>query len=80
MVLHVGNLPFAFTEEDLKAFFSLVGEVNDVKLICDRISGESKGYGFVTMKHEADAEKAIKLFHNKDIAGRHILVSKSKVD
>ncbi len=73
--LYVGNLPYSTTSESLKELFAAAGEVTDAIVISDKFSGRSKGFGFVTMKDEAAAEKAIKEMDGKEVDGRQIKVS-----
>ena len=70
--LYVGNLPFSATEEDLKKFFSEAGTVQSVKVVMDAYSGRPRGFGFVEMASEADAEKAISLLNGKDDDGARL--------
>ena len=72
--LYVGNLPYKTTDEDLKKLFSESGEVTEAKVITDKFSGRSKGFGFVTMKDAAAAEKAMKDMNGKEIEGRQLKV------
>lgn len=67
--LYVGNLAYSINDEELKAIFAEVGEVTDAKVINDKFSGKSKGFGFVTMADEATAEKAVKELNGKDVKG-----------
>jgi len=73
--LYVGNLPYNVTEDDLRGLFAQAGEVKEVALITDRATGRSKGFGFVEMTTQADAEKAIQLLNNHDMGGRPLKVS-----
>lgn len=73
--LFVGSLPFKATEEELTEHFSQAGTVTSVRIITDRDSGRSKGFGFVEMASDEDAEKAIEMFHEKDFGGRDIIVN-----
>ena len=73
--LYVGNLSYSVTEEDLRALFSQAGEIKEVALITDRDTRQSKGFGFVEMTTQADAEKAIKMFNEYELSGRRIAVN-----
>ena len=73
--LYVGNLSYSTTEDDLHALFSDAGSVQSVAVIKDRDSGRSKGFGFVEMASDADAQKAIDLFHGTDYQGRPLTVN-----
>ena len=73
--LYVGNLPYAATEDDLKAHFSKAGTVTSVALIKDRATGRAKGFGFVEMASSEEAQKAIGMFNGQDFMGRAITVN-----
>ena len=73
--LYVGNLSYQTTEQDLRDWFSQAGELQDVMLIVDRDTRRSKGFGFVEFVNEADAQKAIEMFHDKEIQGRRLTVN-----
>jgi len=73
--LFVGSLPFASTEDDLKEFFSAVGEVQSAKVITDKFTGRSRGFGFVEMATEEEAQKAIDELDGKTMGEREITVS-----
>jgi RNA recognition motif-containing protein len=73
--LYVGNLPFATTEEHLQVLFSAVGTVEEVILIRESGTGRSRGFGFVRMSTEAEAEAAIARFHESDDLGRRLVVN-----
>lgn len=73
--LYVGNLPYSVTAENLKEMFAEAGEVTDAMVISDKMSGRSKGFGFVTMKDDATAEAAIAAMDGKEIEGRQLKVS-----
>ncbi|OGJ48108.1 RNA-binding protein [Candidatus Peregrinibacteria bacterium RIFOXYB12_FULL_41_12] len=76
--LYVGGLPYSTTEDALKAAFEAVGAVEEVKIITDRMTGRSRGFGFVTMANDDDAPKAIDMFHGKDFEGRTLTVNEAK--
>lgn len=78
MNIYVGNLPYGITEDDLKEAFEAFGEVETVKIIKDRYSGESKGFGFVEMPDRAGAEAAIDGLDGTGLKGRTIKVNKAK--
>lgn len=73
--LYVGNLPYAVDDAKLGDLFKEFGEVIEAKVIADKYSGKSKGFGFVTMKDEKMAEKAIKEMDGKEIEGRKLKVN-----
>ncbi len=76
--LYVGNLPYSTTEEDLRDTFSKVGEVASAKLIIDPTNGRSKGFGFVEMASDEDAQKAISTLNGQDFQGRSLNVSEAR--
>jgi RNA recognition motif-containing protein len=76
--LYVGNLSFKTSEEDLNRHFSAVGAPESVAVVKDRASGKSRGFGFVEMKSEADAERAIRELDGKDLQGRPLKVNEAK--
>jgi cold-inducible RNA-binding protein len=73
--LYVGNLPYTVTEESLQEMFSKVGAVKSVSLIKDRDTGRSKGFAFVEMENQEDAQKAITQFNGNSIEGRNLTVN-----
>ena len=73
--LYVGNLPFSTTEEDLRALFEQVGQVKAVDLIKERDTGRSKGFAFVTMATQVEAEKAIATFNGYSLNNRELKVN-----
>ena len=76
--LYVGNLPFSATEEDITAKFSACGTVESAKLITDRDTGRSKGFGFVEMADDNAARTAIAELNEKDFGGRPLTVNEAK--
>ncbi len=78
MNIYVGNLPFNLGEEDLKEIFEEYGEVASAKIIADKFSGRSKGFGFVEMENDDEANNAIKELNNAEVSGRNIKVNESK--
>ena len=78
MNIYVGQLPFSVTEEELREMFLQFGEVASLKLIMDRYSGQSKGFGFVEMPNNAEADQAIKGLNKSIIKGREIKVNQSE--
>lgn len=73
--LFVGSLPFATTEDELREFFSAVGEVASSKIITDKFTGRSRGFGFVEMSSEEEAQKAIDELDGKTLGEREITIS-----
>lgn len=76
--LYVGNISFKVREEDLKEFFSTIGEVESVKIITDAYTGQPKGFGFVEMVYEEDAQKAIANLNGKTLMERTIIVNEAR--
>jgi RNA recognition motif-containing protein len=76
--LYVGNLPFSATDQILVDTFSQCGKVESAKIIMDRDSGRSKGFGFVEMSTEAEAQDAISKFNGADYDGRPMTVNEAK--
>ncbi len=76
--LYVGNLSYSTTEDDLHKLFTEVGPVTSVALITDRITGQSKGFGFVEMETEKAAQEAIQRLNNQDLNQRNITVSEAR--
>ncbi|HEY4196345.1 MAG TPA: RNA-binding protein [Mucilaginibacter sp.] len=78
MNIFVGSLPFKLEEADLKELFEAFGEVTSVKIINDRESGRSKGFGFVEMADDEAAKKAIADLNGSEVAGRNIVVNQAE--
>ena len=76
--LYVGNLPYKTTEDDLKNLFGQAGTVDSATVITDRMTGRSKGFGFVEMADDSEAEKAIEMFNGKDMEGRNLTVNEAR--
>src|SRR6266849_5918838 len=76
--LYVGNLGFDVTNKDLEDVFAEVGACESVAVITDRATGQSRGFGFVEMASNADAQKAIQQLDGKEIKGRAIRVSEAR--
>lgn len=76
--LYVGNLSKSTTPEDLKELFAQAGQVTAVDVIKDRKSGESKGFGFVTMSAQPEAEQAVSMFNSHSLSGNMLKVSMAK--
>lgn len=78
MNMYVSNLSFHTSDEDLKKLFEEFGAVSSAKVITDRETGRSRGFGFVEMNSNDDAQKAIKGLNGKDIEGRSMSVSEAR--
>lgn len=76
--LYVGNLPYKTTNEDLKRTFEAAGAVTSATVIMDKMTNRSKGFGFVEMENDSDAEKAISMFDGKDFDGRALKVNEAR--
>ena len=78
MNIYVGNLPYNLTDDDLRAAFSEFGEVSSASIIMDRMSGQSKGFGFVEMPDSTEADEAIKALNESALNGRNIKVNQAR--
>jgi cold-inducible RNA-binding protein len=76
--LFVGNLPFSMSVDKLREMFVTFGETEEVVIISDKFSGKSKGFGFVTFKEDAAADKAVADLNGKDLEGRAMTVSEAR--
>ncbi len=76
--LYVGNLSKSTTEEDLNALFAQAGKVTTVEVIKERKSGESKGFAFVTMSEQSEADKAVSMFNAYSLSDHILKVSPAK--
>ncbi len=78
MNIYVGNLPYSASEEDLEQAFSAYGQVASASIIKDRMTGQSKGFGFVEMPAAAEAQQAIAGMNGKELKGRTIVVNEAR--
>lgn len=78
MNIYVGNLSYRVTEEELTEMFSEHGEVTSVNIITDKFSGQSKGFAFVEMSKQAEAEAAIKALNESPLKGRNLRVNQAR--
>lgn len=76
--LYVGGIPYSTTEDDLKAAFAEMGAVTSSAIIIDKMTGRSKGFGFIEMANDADADKAIAEMNGKDFQGRTLTVNEAR--
>lgn len=76
--LYVGGIPYRTTEEALKDAFAQAGQVVSTKIIIDRMTGRSRGFGFVEMATAEEAQKAIELWHGKEFEGRTLTVNEAR--
>ena len=78
MKLYIGSLPYSTTESDLRTLFGDFGDINELSLVKDRHTDESKGFGFIEMKRNSDADKAIKALNGSIFQGRNIKVNQAQ--
>ena len=78
MNIYVGNISFQLDESSLEAAFAEYGTVDSARIITDRATGRSKGFGFVEMEEESAGAKAVAALHESDLEGRNIIVDKAK--
>ncbi|MEK7637437.1 MAG: RNA-binding protein [Patescibacteria group bacterium] len=76
--LYIGGLPYSTTQDALQNAFAQAGTVVSATVITDRMSGRSKGFGFVEMSTDEEAQKAIELFNGKDFEGRTLTVNEAR--
>ncbi|OGD32493.1 hypothetical protein A3C91_02580 [Candidatus Azambacteria bacterium RIFCSPHIGHO2_02_FULL_52_12] len=76
--LYVGGLPYSTTEDALKDAFSQAGTVSSATIIMDKMTGRSKGFGFVEMSNDEEANKAIEMFNGKEFEGRSLTVNEAR--
>lgn len=73
--LYVGNLPYTVNDGSLSEMFAEFGDISEAKVIADKFSGRSKGFGFVTFANDADAAKAVEAMNGKEVEGRALNVN-----
>jgi RNA recognition motif-containing protein len=78
MQIYVGNISYSVSEQQLGDLFAQFGEVDSVKIITDRETGRAKGFGFVTMNTDSEAQNAIEELNGKDFDGRALRVNEAK--
>jgi len=78
MNIYVGNLPHASTEQELQEAFEAFGEVSEAKIIKDKLTGDSRGFGFVEMSRKDQAETAISEMNSRDFGGRSLTVNEAR--
>ncbi len=78
MNIYVGNLPYDIGEDELRDVFSQFGEVSKVNIIMDKFSGQPKGFGFVEMPNDSEADEAIKALNDSALKGRNVKVNQAK--
>lgn len=78
MNIYVGNLPYSVTDEQLKSIFEEYGTVSSANVIFDRQTNRSKGFGFVEMENDSEAQEAINKLNETELSGRNIRVNQAK--
>ena len=78
MNIYVGNLPYSAREEDLRTLFEAHGAVESARIIMDKMTGKSKGFGFIVMSEDGEAKSAIEMLNNYQLDGRNIRVSEAR--
>ena len=78
MNIYVGNLPYGIDRDELRGYFETYGEVSAARIVTDRESGRSKGFGFVEMPNDAQANKAIEALNGQEIGGRKAVVNEAR--
>ena len=76
--LYVGGLPYTTTQDELQNAFAQAGAVTSATIIVDKMTGRSRGFGFVEMTNDEDAQKAIEMWNGKDFGGRKLTVNEAK--
>ncbi|MDP6396895.1 MAG: RNA-binding protein [Candidatus Marinimicrobia bacterium] len=78
MNLYVGNLSYDMSEENLRSEFAEYGEVQSAKIITDKFTGRSRGFGFVEMTSDDEGKKAMEELNGKDVEGRQLVVNEAR--
>ncbi len=78
MNIYVGNLPFSMTEAEFRETFEAYGEVSSANIILDRATGRSRGFGFVEMPNDGEAQEAINALNGTEVASRELRVNEAK--
>jgi RNA recognition motif-containing protein len=78
MNIYVGNLPYSATEDEVRELFAAFGQVTTVTLITDKFSGQPRGFGFVEMQDDAEAEQAIQGLNGKEFGKRNLVVNPAR--
>ncbi|MFT5527817.1 MAG: RNA recognition motif-containing protein [Pirellulaceae bacterium] len=76
--IYVGKLAFTATEDDVRQAFEAYGQVDDVNIVMDRETGRSRGFAFVQMQNDEEAQNAIEKVNNADVAGRSVVVNEAR--
>jgi RNA recognition motif-containing protein len=78
MNIYVGNLSYGMTESELRDAFAVFGEVSSAKILIDRETGRSRGFGFVEMPNQSEAETAVTQLNGKDLGGRALRINEAR--
>jgi RNA recognition motif-containing protein len=78
MNIYVGNLSWQMTDEDLRTLFEQYGSVTSAKIVKDKVSGRSKGFGFVEMPDDTEAQNALSSLYDSEVLGRKIIVNEAQ--
>ncbi len=78
MNMYIGNLAFTVTEDDLQELFSEYGQIESINIVTDRFTRQSKGFGFIDMPNNSEADKAIKALNGTELKGRNIKVNQAE--
>ena len=78
MNIYVGNLSWQMTDEDLRTLFEQYGSVTSAKIVKDKVSGRSKGFGFVEMPEDSEAQNALSSLYDSEVLGRKIIVNEAQ--
>jgi RNA recognition motif-containing protein len=78
MNIYVGNLSWQMTDEDLRTLFEQYGSVTSAKIVKDKVSGRSKGFGFVEMPDDTEAQNALSSLYESEVLGRKIIVNEAQ--
>ena len=78
MNIYVGNLSYSTDRDELREVFAAFGEVSAARVVTDRDTGKSKGFGFVEMPNEAEARKAIESLNGQEVGGRRVVVNEAR--
>jgi len=76
--LYVGGLPYSYTDAQLSELFAQAGKVESAQIVIDKFSGRSRGFGFVEMAADEEANKAIEMFNNYELEGRALVVNEAR--
>jgi len=76
--LYVGNISFNATEQDIRDLFSEYGEIESLKIITDKFTGQSRGFGFIELETEQDAQKVISALNGKEFMGKTLTVAEAR--